>query len=281
MMANSSGSERFLRLIGLGIARIFYRVSTVGLDRLPAGGFLLLPNHITWVDAIVLLLASPRPIRFIIDEGVYRNRFLHPVLRAVGCIPITSRRAKDAMRDAAARIRAGEIVCLFPEGELTRIGSLLRLRRGYEIIARHADAPVVPVWLDRLWGSIFSFKGGRFFTKWPSAIPYRVMVAFGQPLEADAADIATVREELLKIGEFCYSRRPILRGHLGQACLRGLKRNSRGSDRAQPAFEKSVSGAPRWDRAPSGERRHGRQSCRNPRRQSLCKPEFHERPRFD
>ena len=150
---------------------------------------------------------------------------MHPVLRAVGCIPITPRKAKDAMREAAAKIRAGEIVCLFPEGELSRSGSLLRLRRGYEIIARQAEAPVVPVWLDRLWGSIFSFKGGRFFTKWPKSVPYRVMVAFGQPLPPEAADIATVREELLKIGEFCYGQRPILRGHLGQACLRGLKRN--------------------------------------------------------
>jgi acyl-[acyl-carrier-protein]-phospholipid O-acyltransferase/long-chain-fatty-acid--[acyl-carrier-protein] ligase len=224
-MSKPAGFERVLRFFGLGLARIVYRVSAVGREHLPASGFLLLPNHITWVDAIVLSLASPRPIRFIIDEGVYRNPFLHPLLRAVGCIPITARKAKDAMRDAVARIRAGEIVCLFPEGELTRSGSLLRLRRGYEIIARQAEAPVVPVWLDRLWGSIFSFKGGRFFTKWPSSLPYRAMVAFGEPLPADAADIATVREELLKIGEFCYSRRPMLRGHLARACLRGLKRN--------------------------------------------------------
>ena len=224
-MAKSSTVERALYFFGLGLARLIYRVTATGVEHFPEGGFLLLPNHITWVDAIVLMLASPRRIRFIIDEGVYRNRFLHPVLRAVGCIPITSRKAKDAMREAAAKIRAGEIVCLFPEGELSRSGSLLRLRRGYEIIARQAEAPVVPVWLDRLWGSIFSFQGGRFFTKWPSAVPYRVMVAFGKPLPAEAANIATVREELLKLGEFCYSQRPILRGHLARACLRGLKRN--------------------------------------------------------
>src|SRR5205085_3151679 len=224
-MANSSGFESVLRFFGLGVARIIYRVSPVGREHLPPGGFLLLPNHITWVDAIVLSLACPRPIRFIIDAGVYRNRVLQPVLRAAGCIPITARKAKDAMREAVARIEAGEIVCLFPEGELSRIGSLLRLRRGYEIIARQAEAPVVPVWLDRLWGSIFSFKGGRFFTRWPSSVPYRVMVAFGHPLAADAAAIASVREELLKLGEFCYSQRPILREHLGRACLRGLKRH--------------------------------------------------------
>ena len=220
-----SVTERALRFFGLGFVRLIYRVEAIGVDQLPAGGFLLLPNHITWVDAIVLLLASPRPIRFIIDEGVYQNPILNPVFRAVNSIPITSRKAKDALREASAMIKAGEIVCLFPEGELSRSGSLLRLRRGYEIIARQADAPVVPVWLDRLWGSIFSFKGGRFFSKWPTELPYRVTVAFGPTLSPDNADIATVREELLKLGESCYSHRPILRGHLARACLRGLKRN--------------------------------------------------------
>ena len=223
-MANSSGFERIIRFVGLGLARMIYRVTTFGRERLPQGGFLLLPNHITWVDAIVLSLACPRPIRFIIDEGVYHNRVLNPFFHAIGCIPITTRKAKDAMRDAIARIQAGEIVCLFPEGELSRSGSLLRLRRGYEIIARQAEAPVVPVYLDQLWGSIFSFQGGRFFTKWPRSIPYHVTVAFGQPLSADEADIATLREQLLKIGELCYSQRPAFRGHVARACLRGLKR---------------------------------------------------------
>ena len=224
-MANLSGSERLLRSLGLPFARMIYRVTTTGVEHLPAGGCLLLPNHITWVDAIVLSIACPRPIRFIIDEGVYRNPVLNPFLRAVSCIPITGRKAKEGMRDAIARIRAGEIVCLFPEGELTRTGALLRLRRGFEIIARQAEAPVVPVWLDQLWGSIFSFQGGRFFTKLPKAIPYRVTVAFGKPLSADEADIAAVREQLLKLGEFCYSQRPVFRGHIGQAALRGLKRH--------------------------------------------------------
>lgn len=223
-MAHPSLAERALYFFGLTLARLVYRVSTTGRETLPAGGFLLLPNHITWVDAIVLQLACPRPIRFIIDDTYYRNKFLHPFLRVAGCIPITSRRAKDAMRGAAERIRAGEIVCLFPEGQLSRSGTLLRLRRGYELIARQADAPVVPVWLDQLWGSIFSFQGGRFFTKWPQSFPYSVLVAFGRPLGPDAADIANVREQLLKLGEACYSQRPLLREHLGYACIRGLKR---------------------------------------------------------
>ncbi len=220
-----SAAERALRFIGMPLARILYRVKAVGKERLPDGGFLLLPNHITWIDAIVLLLACPRPIRFIIDKEYYENRFLHPVLRTVGCIPITSRRAKEAVRRAAEKIREGEIVCLFPEGALTRSGTLLRLRRGYEIIAREAEAPVVPVWLDQLWGSIFSYKGRRFFKKWPQHFPYPATVEFGRPLPPNEADIATVREELLKLGERCYSRRPALREHLGAAAVRGLARH--------------------------------------------------------
>ena len=228
-MAHPSIGERALYAVGHAIFGLIYRVTATGLEHLPKGGFLLLPNHISFVDAIVLLLACPRKIRFIIDEAYYRHRVLHPFLRLAGCIPITPRRAKEAMRAAADRIRAGEIVCLFPEGQLSRSGSLLRLRRGYELIARQAEAPVVPVWLDELWGSIFSFKGGRFFTKWPQSLPYHVAVAFGAPLDADHADIATVREELLKLGESCYTHRPVLRQHLAYACLRGLKRGPFGT----------------------------------------------------
>ena len=219
-----SAGERALHFFGRPLARCFYRVRSLGTEYLPKGGFLLLPNHITWVDAIVLQLACPRPIRYIIDREFYDKPILRPFLRAVRCIPIEPRHSRSGIRAAAEQIAAGEIVCLFPEGQLERAGTLLRLRRGYELIAHHAQAPVVPVWLDRLWGSIFSFQGGKFFTKWPMEIPYRVTVAFGKPLGAEAADIATVREELLKLGEFCYSQRRSLDRHLAEACVRGLKR---------------------------------------------------------
>src|ERR1700719_2541719 len=223
-MISMSRTERALYFFGRLLVRSLYRVTALGLENLPRGGFLLVPNHITWVDALVLQLACPRPIRYIIDQEFYNKPILRPFLRTVGCISIDIRHSRSAIRTATEQIAAGEIVCLFPEGQLTRSGTLLRLRRGYELIAQHANASVVPVWLDRLWGSIFSFQGGKFFTKWPKEIPYRVSVAFGKPLEAKAADIATVREELLKLGEFCYSRRSSLDRHLAEECVRGLKR---------------------------------------------------------
>src|SRR6266699_2673732 len=223
-MASISAAERALHFFARPLVHCFYRVTALGREHLPKGGFLLLPNHITWVDAIVLQSACPRPIRYIVDEEFYRKRVLHPFLRTVRCIPINVRYSHSAIRVAAEQIAAGEIVFLFTEGQLERAGTLLRLRRGYELIARHANAPVVPVWLDQLWGSIFSFQGGRFFTKLPKRIPYPVTIAFGKPLEPNAADIATMREELLKLGEFCFSRRPSLDRHLAEECVRGLKR---------------------------------------------------------
>src|SRR6266511_5285257 len=219
-----SAAERVLYFFGRLLVRCFYRVTALGLENIPAGGFLLLPNHITWVDAIVLQLACSRPIRYVIDQEYYHNAVLHPILRTLGCIPINIRHSHSAIRAAAEKIAEGEIVCLFPEGQLERTGVLLRLQRGYELIARHTNAQVVPVWLDQLWGSIFSFQGGRFFRKFPKRIPYPVTIAFGKPLKAESADNATVREELLKLGEFCFSRRPSLDRHLAEDCVRGLKR---------------------------------------------------------
>jgi acyl-[acyl-carrier-protein]-phospholipid O-acyltransferase / long-chain-fatty-acid--[acyl-carrier-protein] ligase len=223
-MPSPSTAERALYFVGRPLVRFFYRVTALGLENLPAGGFLLVPNHISWVDALVLQLACPRPIRYVIGQEYYYNPILHPILRALGCIPISNRHSHAAVRAAAEQISAGQIVCVFPEGALERRGTLLRLQRGYEVIARHAKAQVVPVWLDQLWGSIFSFQGGKFFTKFPKRIPYLVTVAFGKPLEPKAADIATVREELLKLGEFCFSRRPSVDRHLAEECVRGLKR---------------------------------------------------------
>src|SRR5256886_4272861 len=182
-MASMSAVERALYFVGRLLVRCFYRVTALGTDNLPKGGFLLLPNHITWVDAMVLQLASPRPIRYIIDQEFYRKPILHPFLRLLRCIPIDTRHSHSAIRAATEKIAEGEIVCLFPEGQLERAGTLLRLRRGYELIARHAKAPIVPVWLDQLWGSIFPFPGRLLFSNVPKAIPYRLTDAVGKPLE--------------------------------------------------------------------------------------------------
>jgi acyl-[acyl-carrier-protein]-phospholipid O-acyltransferase/long-chain-fatty-acid--[acyl-carrier-protein] ligase len=212
------------RLFGRLVARIFYRVEVFGKENLPPRGFLLVPNHMSYVDAVVLQLACPRPIRFVVHESIYQIGWLNPILKLAGAIPIANVRAKEALRKAVERIRTGDIVCIFPEGELSRTGVLLKLRKGFELVARRAGCEVVPVWLDGLWGSIFSFEGGRYFFKFPKRVPHPATVAFGDSISPCSAEIGVVRERLLALGEFCYQRRPGLDGHLGRATIQGLKR---------------------------------------------------------
>src|SRR6266550_9523026 len=109
----------------------------------------------------------------------------------MGCIPISSeQRPRDlvhSLRAAGGAIEGGDIVCIFAEGQMTRIGQLLPFRRGFERIMKGVDAPIIPVHLDNVWGSIFSFERGKFIWKWPHRIPYPVTVSFGKPMPAESS----------------------------------------------------------------------------------------------
>src|SRR5258707_8376821 len=108
----------------------------------------------------------------------------------MGVIPYAAdqgpREMIHSLRLAADALKSGEIVCIFPEGQMTRIGQMLPFRRGMERIIKGVDVPVIPVNLDGVWGSIFSFAGGRFLWKFPRHIPYPVRVPFGKPLPPTA-----------------------------------------------------------------------------------------------
>src|SRR4029453_7889788 len=100
MMATISAAERALYFVGRLLARCFYRVNALGLENLPSGGVLLFPNPISWGGSVVLQPSFPRPIRYVIDEDCYHKPILHPFLRVLGCIPITSRQSHSALRAA-------------------------------------------------------------------------------------------------------------------------------------------------------------------------------------
>lgn len=216
--------EELLRWLGSRLVRCFFRLNIVDAASLPKGGCLLVPNHLSWGDAVLLQVSTPRRIRFLVDSDIYHRRTLRPFLHAIGALPISKTRAKESIRIAAEAVRRGEMVCIFPEGEISRSGNLLRIQRGFELIAREAQAPVVPVWLDEVWGSVLSFSGGRYFFKWPKQWPYSVTVAFGAELATADAVASVVREKLMDLGERCFQNRPVLRGHLGRAAIEGLKR---------------------------------------------------------
>lgn len=209
----------FVRVLGLAVVRTFYRIRAVDTHHLPAkGGVLILPNHVTWADAFFITAASPRPVRFVMDASFMKNPAVGWFCKLFDTVPIALGKPREALRAASTALAAGDVVCLFPEGQLTRTGTLQELQRGAEIIARLAGAPVVPVWLDGAWGSIFSFERNRFFRKWPYRIPYGLGIAFGEALTPDGADATAIRQGLLKASAAALASR--MGGWTGDAAAR-------------------------------------------------------------
>jgi len=191
--------QHFVRVIGLSILSVFYRIRSVGAANVPEkGGVLLLPNHVSWADAFYLTAASPRPVRFVMDAIYMEKPAIAWFCRIFETVPIALDKPREAMRTASAALAQGDVVCLFPEGQLTRTGTLQELKRGFEIIARQAGAPIVPVWLDGVWGSIFSFERNRYFRKRPHRIPFDLSISFGEPIEPKQASLASIRHGIRK-----------------------------------------------------------------------------------
>jgi acyl-[acyl-carrier-protein]-phospholipid O-acyltransferase / long-chain-fatty-acid--[acyl-carrier-protein] ligase len=186
------------------LTRTLYRVRVLGRDNIPAkGGALFVCNHVSFVDALLLIASTDRRVRFVMDAGTYELPYVKPFARILGVIPISStQRPRDlleSLQTASEAIRGGEVVCIFAEGQITRIGQLLPFHRGMERIMKDVDAPIVPVALDGVWGSIFSFEKRRFVWKWPRRIPYPVTVSFGPPMppRATAPEVRQAVQELL------------------------------------------------------------------------------------
>jgi acyl-[acyl-carrier-protein]-phospholipid O-acyltransferase/long-chain-fatty-acid--[acyl-carrier-protein] ligase len=175
---------------------MFYRIRVAGAVNIPmTKGVLLVSNHVSLVDPLLLMASTKRPICFLMEKGYYENPVLRPFAQRLGCIPVSAemepRALVRSLKEARQRIKAGEVVCIFAEGQITRTGRMLPFRRGLETIMKDADAPIIPVRLDGLWGSIFSFDGGRFVWKLPERIPYPVAIHFGRPMSSSssAADV--------------------------------------------------------------------------------------------
>jgi len=217
-----------LELVASFVARLLYRVRSSGTEHFPReGGVLLLSNHISYIDVVVLQLACPRPIRFVAYHGLRRTPFLNWCFEISGCIGISAQQPREGLRAAAAALKAGEVVCLCPEGHISRTGQLMQLQRGFEMIARQAGAPVLAASIDGVWGSVFSFAGNKYLWKSPRLLPTDVFIAFGRPVPAEQATVEWARRELLDLGERAFHERPALRRHLGRECVRMLTRHPR------------------------------------------------------
>ncbi len=163
--------EFLMRFICWLLIHTFYRLEKTGLENIPAKGpAVLVCNHVSFVDPLVVLAASPRPIRFVMDYRIFSMPVVSFVFRTGKAIPIASAKEnpkllEDAYDEVSKALRNGELVAIFPEGRITDNGEMYPFRSGIERIVLRDPVPVIPLALKGLWGSMYSRKGGPAFSK--------------------------------------------------------------------------------------------------------------------
>jgi acyl-[acyl-carrier-protein]-phospholipid O-acyltransferase/long-chain-fatty-acid--[acyl-carrier-protein] ligase len=203
--------DSLLRLAFVLMTHTVYRLKIVNPEAIPeSGGALLTPNHVSLIDGFLIMASTDRSVRFIVNEDYYNKWWARPMFKTAGAIPINSsggsRQMMRALKDAGEYLAQGDVVCIFPEGGITRTGMTMPFRRGITRIAKGRGVPIIPVHLDRVWGSIFSFERGRFVRKWPQRIPYPITVSFGEHLPEDATPFE-VRQAVMELGSAAWEER--------------------------------------------------------------------------
>jgi acyl-[acyl-carrier-protein]-phospholipid O-acyltransferase/long-chain-fatty-acid--[acyl-carrier-protein] ligase len=181
----------FIRFLGWLLVHTIYHIEIIGTERVPERGLALLtPNHVSFIDALLISSTVQRFIRFVMIKKIYQSPLLRPILQIMDVIPIAPYEGRESvarsLSQARERLQQGHVVCIFPEGKLTESGEMNEFRPGFETIVSGLDCPIIPVYLHNVWGSIFSFEGGKYFWKFPKRLPYPVTIYFGQPLPATA-----------------------------------------------------------------------------------------------
>ncbi len=178
-----------VRFVILILTRIMYRIRTIGNENVPLVDqpALLVCNHVTWSDALILSATQQRRIRFIMNRRIYRNRWMNPLFRLMRVIPISSsdppHELEASIQQAKRALDDGALVCIFPEQRLTRNGNLQRFKPGIEHIVKGTEHPIIPVYIGGGWGSVLSHFYGHLLTRLPRRRCH-ITVVFGQPLPA-------------------------------------------------------------------------------------------------
>lgn len=196
--------QMLVRCLNWLLIHSLYKVRVVGKENIPAtGGALLVCNHVSFIDPPLVLAALGRNVRFLMFRPIYEARLINPIARTMGAIPVGASIKREEvtapLNQAREAIKNGELAGIFAEGAITRIGQMLKFKKGLERIMDGVDAPIIPVHIDQVWGSIFSFKEGRFFWKRPKTLPYPVTISFGKPLPSKASGYE-VRQAVQELG---------------------------------------------------------------------------------
>jgi 1-acyl-sn-glycerol-3-phosphate acyltransferase len=192
--------EFLMRFLTWVLVSILYRVKVRGLEHIPEHGpALIVCNHVSFMDPLVIGGSVRRPVRFVMDHNIFRIPVLNFIFRTAGAIPIAPQKEDAAALQTAfdridAELADGQIVCIFPEGKLTRDGGINEFKRGVEKILERRPVPVLPMALCGLWGSFFSRREGKApMTKLPSRFWSRIEMVVTAPVPGDDASATSLQ----------------------------------------------------------------------------------------
>lgn len=195
--------EPFYRFMARMLAIILYNTRYTGFERIPeTGPAVLISNHVSYMDGLILASGCSRPIRFVIDEHIYNLPLVHYFMRCNRAIPIlpTRESVTSALEAISEGLKAGDLICIFPEGQITYTGGLGRFKTGIESIIRRDPVPVYPIALTGLWGSVFSRK---YLGTWRRFIPHfgasRVHAMCGAPIDPIDVSVNRLQETVLRL----------------------------------------------------------------------------------
>jgi acyl-[acyl-carrier-protein]-phospholipid O-acyltransferase/long-chain-fatty-acid--[acyl-carrier-protein] ligase len=191
------------RFICVMLTRLCYRIKVVGAQNVPAdGGVLLVCNHASWVDSLLIASTQQRRIRFIIERQYYNIWWVKPICKLMRAVPISAddppKKIVGALRQARSAMDEGFIVCIFAEGAMTRTGILRQFKGGLERIMKGTGYNVVPAYIGGVWGSIFSYYYGKPLSTLPKKFPCPVSIHFGSAMPAGSS-ASQIRQKVLEL----------------------------------------------------------------------------------
>jgi acyl-[acyl-carrier-protein]-phospholipid O-acyltransferase/long-chain-fatty-acid--[acyl-carrier-protein] ligase len=217
-----------LRFLLLGLTRACFRIRVLGAEKIPAsGGALLISNHVSYVDAVVIGSCTHRFVRFLMWKPYFDVKLLKPFLKVLQAIPIYSspKQTVRALRQASTELKSGELVCIFPEGSLTRTGHIHTFQRGVDrIIEGSPGTPIIPVAVHGLWGHPLSANGSRSLFNWLRNWRPEVIVALGDPMYAPVSG-PEIRQRVVELASEAAALRKNAKSTLGHRLIRSARRN--------------------------------------------------------
>ena len=218
-----------LRFIALLFMRVFYRLRVKGAENIPLDGpALLVSNHISWVDALLITATSQRRIRFMMERKYYGIRWLNPLMRLMKAIPISMhdspKKVLRSLKEARKALDEGYLVCIFAEGQISRTGAIAGFRKGFKRIVKGSNYPIIPVYIGGAWGSVFSYYNGKPFSSMPLTIPYPITIIFGKPMPASSS-ATEVRSKVTELTNEMFELQKPLRRSLAALFIRVARDN--------------------------------------------------------